>query len=169
MEALRDRLPGGKQSLVHAAMNSLALAHPKIRRVAFSRQALFIGLAICAVWVFFVTMHIDISERWSNPRVDYDSGGPDTRPQPKRLPQHNVLPQMADRIPCFGPRGKLLGKSPDDDLVESEFDDRTQLALFLGTPRSRLVLAPGLSLLTSGVVQATPCRSLVPLRLLDST
>ncbi|KAK3987317.1 hypothetical protein QBC44DRAFT_121177 [Cladorrhinum sp. PSN332] len=123
MEAFRDRMPGGKQSLVSAAMNSLALAHPKIRRVAFSRQALFIGLAICAVWIFFVSMRIDVSERWSNlGRPDPDL--PDTRPQPKRMPQHNVLPQLADRIACYGPRGKLLGKSPDDDLIESEFDDR---------------------------------------------
>ncbi|KAK4641452.1 hypothetical protein QC761_501780 [Podospora bellae-mahoneyi] len=99
-------------------MNRLALAHPKIRRLAFSRQALFVGLAICFVWFVTVSMRNDVSEHWSRLGLQL----PDLRKQPQRMPTHNVLPPLAPRIPCYGPRGHLLGHSPDDDLVEKEID-----------------------------------------------
>lgn len=99
-------------------MNRLALAHPRIRRLACSRQALFVAIAVCIFWFVGVSMRNDVSSQWSKLGLQL----PDLRKQPQRMPTHNVLPPLAERIACYGPRGKLLGESPDDDLVEKEID-----------------------------------------------
>ncbi|KAH6623108.1 hypothetical protein F5144DRAFT_496876 [Chaetomium tenue] len=96
-------------------MNRLGLAGAKCRRL-FTRQTLLIALALCIVWILGVQFRGDITQQWS------DLGLPDTRKRPERMPTHNVLPPLAERVACHGPRGHLLGQSPDDDLVESEVD-----------------------------------------------
>lgn len=67
----------------------------------------------------------DVSERIT----ELGNQIPDFREQPKRMPTHNVLPPLAERVACHGPRGHLLGQSPDDDLEETELNGRTQLSL----------------------------------------
>lgn len=49
---------------------------------------------------------------------------PEFGAQPKRMPTHNVLPPLAERVACYGPRGRLLGESPDDDLETSVINGR---------------------------------------------
>ena len=100
-------------------MNRLALAGAKCRRL-FTRQTLLIALALCIVWFLGMHFRTDISEQWS----ELGTQLPDLRKQPQRMPTHNVLPPLAERVLCHGPRGHLLGQSPDDDLVERELDGR---------------------------------------------
>jgi biotin synthase len=107
-------------------MSRLALACGKARRL-FTRQTLIIAFAICLVWFIGIQFRRDISEQWT----ELGNQLPDlpnlkTSPPPKRIPTHNVLPPLAERQLCHGPRGHLLGKSPDDDLVERELDGRMQ-------------------------------------------
>ena len=100
-------------------MNRLALGGSKFRRL-LTRQTLFITLALCAIWFLGVQFRGDATQHWS----ELGNHFPDLRKQPKRMPTHNVLPPLNDRIACHGPRGHLLGQSPDDDLVERELDGR---------------------------------------------
>ena len=100
-------------------MNRLALAGPRLRRL-FTRQTLFIAVAVCIVWFVGTQYRGEVSQHWS----DLGNHFPDLRQQPKRMPTDNVLPPLADRVRCHGPRGHLLGQSPDDDLVERELDGR---------------------------------------------
>ncbi|KAG7284987.1 hypothetical protein NEMBOFW57_009605 [Staphylotrichum longicolle] len=98
-------------------MNRLALAGPRLRRL-FTRQTLFVAVAVCIVWFVGTQFRGEVSQHWS----DLGNHFPDLRQQPKRMPTDNVLPPLADRVRCHGPRGLLLGQSPDDDLVERELD-----------------------------------------------
>lgn len=101
-------------------MNRLTpLVGPKLRRL-LTRQTLFVGLAICVLWFLVVLLRGDASDHLSRLGIHL----PDTREQPLRMPTHNILPPLADRVPCYGPRGRLLGNSPDDDLEEREMDGR---------------------------------------------
>lgn len=100
-------------------MNRLALAGPRLRRL-FTRQTLFVAVAVCIVWFVGTQFRGEVSQHWS----DLGNHFPDLRQQPKRMPTDNVLPPLADRVLCHGPRGQLLGQSPDDDLVERELDGR---------------------------------------------
>jgi biotin synthase len=100
-------------------MNRLALASPRLRRF-MNRQTLFVAVAVCTVWFLGVQFRGDASQHWS----ELGNNIPDLREQPKRMPTDNVLPPLADRVPCHGPRGYLLGQSKDDDLEERELDGR---------------------------------------------
>jgi hypothetical protein len=118
-------------------MNSLALAGAKCRRLV-TRQTLLISLAICIVWLLGMRFRGDISHQWSQmgkqaPEVVPETvpevvpevvDEPDLRIPPKRMPTQNILKPLSERVPCHGPRGHLLGKSPDDDLEERELDGR---------------------------------------------
>lgn len=101
-------------------MNRLALAGGKLRRL-FTRQFLFVGLAICIVWFFAVQLRGDVSMHL--PRLGIQMPSKEEE-KVKRMPTHNVLPPLDERVPCYGPRGRLLGQSPDDDLDERELDRR---------------------------------------------
>jgi biotin synthase len=100
-------------------MNRLKLASPKLRRF-LNRQSLIVAVAIFTLWFLIVQFRGDISQQWSQLGVQY----PDARDPPRRMPTHNILPKLPERIMCYGPRGYLLGKSPDDDLMEREMDGR---------------------------------------------
>lgn len=102
-------------------MNRLALAGAKCRRLV-TRQTVSISLAICIVWFFILQFRGDISHQWT----ELGNHIPDLRTPPKRMPTHNILPPLSERVLCHGPRGHLLGKSVDDDLVERELDGRKQ-------------------------------------------
>jgi len=98
-------------------MNRLALAGAKCRRL-ITRQTILIALGICLVWVVALQFRGDISEQWT----ELGNKMPDMREKPRRMPTHNVLPPLSERVACLGPRGHLLGQSPDDDLVARELD-----------------------------------------------
>ncbi|KAK4120618.1 hypothetical protein N657DRAFT_665986 [Parathielavia appendiculata] len=105
-------------------MNGLTVAGAKYRRLV-TRQTLFIALSVCTIWFFGMQFRSDISQRWSGtgeqlPEVEDER--PDLRTPPKRMPTHNILPPLSERVLCHGPRGHLLGKSRDDDLEERELD-----------------------------------------------
>jgi hypothetical protein len=100
-------------------MNRLALAGAKSRRL-FTRQVLFVGLAVCIVWYLAVQYRGDVQQRWS----ELELPEAPVRTPPRRMPTDNVLPELAKRGACYGPRGRLLGESPDDDLVSRELDGR---------------------------------------------
>lgn len=40
----------------------------------------------------------------------------------KRMPNVEPMPPLQDRVPCYGPRGKLLSASPDDELRSVELN-----------------------------------------------
>lgn len=111
-------------------MNCLGLGGGKSRRL-FTRQTLLIAIAVCIVWAVWLQFSNDLSQHWSDlgPGPSASEGGKNYN-GPKRMPTHNVLPPMAERIACHGPRGHLLGQSRDDDLQESELDGRKHI-----TPR----------------------------------
>ncbi|KAL2151029.1 hypothetical protein VTH82DRAFT_6127 [Thermothelomyces myriococcoides] len=98
-------------------MGALGLAGARSRRL-FTRQTLFIALAICILWGLTVQFGGDVSERLTQ----LENQLPDFRKGTKRMPTHNVLPPLAERVACYGPRGLLLGESPDDDLQTSEIN-----------------------------------------------
>lgn len=104
-------------------MSRLTLAGTKVRRL-FTRQTLLIAFAICIVWLIALQFRRDISEQWTE--LGNHLPTLQQRPPPKRMPTHNVLPPLSERQLCYGPRGHLLGQSPDDDLVERELDGRMQ-------------------------------------------
>ncbi|KAL2266785.1 hypothetical protein VTJ83DRAFT_6137 [Remersonia thermophila] len=108
----------------------------------FSRPTLFLALAICLVWFLGVQFSADVSRQWSNlgaklgsepgssgpasdpaPEPTRPPPGPSLPPPPERIPTVNVLPPLKGRrVLCRGPRGHLLGESPEDDLVERELE-----------------------------------------------
>ncbi|GAB1318050.1 Glycosyltransferase Family 34 [Madurella fahalii] len=96
-------------------MNCLALAG---HRRFFNRQVLFVGLAICVLWFLVVQLRGDAAQQWSRLGIHL----PDSREQPQRMPTENILPPLAKRVSCYGPRGHLLGNSSDDDLLETEMN-----------------------------------------------
>ncbi|KAK3346906.1 hypothetical protein B0T25DRAFT_592906 [Lasiosphaeria hispida] len=101
-------------------MNRLAPAWPKIRRIAYSRQALVTGIALVAFWIICLQLSLSMSQ-WTTPlgfiRV------PGFRKAPKRMTSaYNTPSPLAERVACIGSRGLLLSKSPDDDLKETELD-----------------------------------------------
>lgn len=102
-------------------MNRVALGGAKFRRL-INRQTLFVGLAVCLLWFLAVQIRGDSPQHWSKLGVQL----PDLRKKPQRMPTHNVLPPLPERVPCHGPRGRLLGESPDDDLVDREIEGRTR-------------------------------------------
>jgi hypothetical protein len=111
---------GGNSSMA-ARMNRLGLAGAKFRRF-FTRQTLFVAFAICLVWYLGMQFRND-SQHWSHLGSDEH---PDLRTPPRRMPTHNVLPSLSERVLCHGPRGHLLGQSHDDDLRSRELDGRTK-------------------------------------------
>ncbi|KAL2021862.1 hypothetical protein VTK56DRAFT_6457 [Thermocarpiscus australiensis] len=97
-------------------MNRLPMAGAKLRRLV-NRQTLLGLVAICIIWVLAVQFRGGVSEHWSQLGVL-----PNMRKPPPRMPTYNVLPPLAERVACYGPRGLLLGESPDDELEEKEMD-----------------------------------------------
>lgn len=117
-------LPGGKSSSP-AGMNRLTVSGAKVRRLV-TRQVLFGGLAICVVWFLALQYrrHDDTKE-WNNPQPQPQPQLQDLRTPPRRMPTHNVLPELGKRKACHGPRGRLMGENPDDELVEEDKNGRT--------------------------------------------
>ncbi|KAL2258550.1 hypothetical protein VTK26DRAFT_8107 [Humicola hyalothermophila] len=103
-------------------MSRLSLGGPRVRRL-FTRQGLYIAVAMCALWLLAVHLRGSAGEHWSELAMRLPGADkPDPRTPPKRMPTHNVLPALAKRELCYGPRGHLLGKSSDDDLEDRELD-----------------------------------------------
>lgn len=100
-------------------MKTLGLSGAGSRRL-FTRQTFLIALAICIIWGLAIQFSGDVSQQWSQLKNHM----PNFSGQPKRMPTHNVLPPLAERVACYGPRGLLLGESPDDDLEASVIDGR---------------------------------------------
>ncbi|KAL2132085.1 hypothetical protein VTI74DRAFT_4238 [Chaetomium olivicolor] len=102
-------------------MDRFALSGARLRRL-FTRQTLFIALSICIVYYLIFELPDGPSHLAPHQWTKLGKGLADLRNSPKRMPTHNVLPPLAERVACHGPRGHLLGQSPDDDLVEQELD-----------------------------------------------
>lgn len=100
-------------------MNSLSIAGARVRRYC-TRQTLFVAFAICAVW-FLGSQFRRETRYWSPLREK-----PDMRPQPRRMPTHQLLPPLLPPVACHGPRGHLLNQSKDDELLSRELDGRTK-------------------------------------------
>lgn len=101
----------------NSAANHIAPVWPRVRRLLFSRQALVVAIAFGATWV--LCLQLSLFSSWGAP-LGFEI--PDLRPGPKRMTsEYNTLPLLPERIPCYGPRGRLLSESPDDELLEEEF------------------------------------------------
>lgn len=79
-----------------------------------SRLALaVIALCVSTMLVFYALPH----SRWKYPPLqrfeDYLR---------QRMPAPEPLVPLADRVPCYGPRGKVLSASPDDELRSVELN-----------------------------------------------
>lgn len=100
-------------------MKTLGLPGTGGRRF-LTRQTLVIAAAVCIIWVLAIQFRGDVSQQWTQLKNHM----PEFGAQPKRMPTHNVLPPLAERVACYGPRGRLLGESPDDDLETSVINGR---------------------------------------------
>ncbi|KAK3386111.1 hypothetical protein B0H63DRAFT_450096 [Podospora didyma] len=111
-------------------MSRLSVAWNRLRRMLHNRQALFFLFIVCAVWILTVQWRSPTSSRWSSTLSNSLTEslnniippGPDTRVPPRRMSSNNTLPPLEKRVFCYGPRGHLLGQSPEDDLKEIELE-----------------------------------------------
>ena len=89
----------------------------KFRRIIFARQFL---IPVAVVYLFLFLTLGPWSPRWAS------SFSPFTEPPkkgPVRQPTNfKPLPRLQERVPCYGPRGKFLSRSPDDELKEEKLD-----------------------------------------------
>lgn len=109
-----------------AAANRLAPAWPRIRRFSTSRQAVVLLIALVIAWLVCLQLSL-LSSEWTS-SLSFISI-PGFRKSPRRMTSaYNTLPPLAERIPCYGPRGHLLSESPDDELDEVELSQRTGAA-----------------------------------------
>lgn len=89
----------------------------KFRRIIFTRQVL---IPVAAVYLFLFLILGPWSPRWAS------SFSPFTEP-PKKGPIRQSTnfkppPPLQGRVPCYGPRGQFLSRSPDDELKEEKLD-----------------------------------------------
>ncbi|KAH8890330.1 hypothetical protein GQ53DRAFT_174618 [Thozetella sp. PMI_491] len=87
--------------------NRRARVRPRLRRLLSNRCLLLASFALFLVCL--ATFSSTPSYEWPAPLQFFDFG-------PERMAGVEVLPPLAERVPCFGPRNKLLSSSPDDDL-----------------------------------------------------
>ena len=89
----------------------------KFRRIIFTRQVL---IPAAVVYLFPFLILGPWSPRWAS------SFSPFTE-EPKKLPLRQATnfkppPPLQERVPCYGPRGQFLSRSPDDQLKEEKLD-----------------------------------------------
>lgn len=137
------------------ASATVAPAWPTIRRIATSRHAVVPVVLLVIVWLAIVQLNLD----WSSASLVTIPGF--GRSHKRMTSAHNTLPPLAKRVPCYGPRGRLLSESPDDDLEEVELSIRTR--------RSHLRAQELAILLTRKTPQHTRCLLLAPTKRWVST
>lgn len=101
------------------SMSAFGSSRTKLRRLIFSRQS-FIALLLVHTVLF---ISLGRSSQWSS-HIPLLSKPPAVAPE--RMTNTPPLPPLSKRIPCYGPRGKLLSNSPDDALDEVELKIRMQ-------------------------------------------
>ncbi|KAL1845333.1 hypothetical protein VTK73DRAFT_658 [Phialemonium thermophilum] len=75
--------------------------------------ALVLSLSVLSVLVFFVLL----PSEWQDVVLPLHR-----QPAPRRMPVAQPLPPLPDRVPCYGPRRRLLSESPDDELRSAHLD-----------------------------------------------
>jgi len=112
----------GLDTLGTGATHRITPAWPRLRRSLLSRQALVFAITLAALWL--LCLQLSLFSSWGAP-LGFISI-PELRNGPKRMtPAYNIVPPLAAPVACFGPRGRLLSESPDDDILEEEFSIRT--------------------------------------------
>ncbi|KAK4215564.1 hypothetical protein QBC37DRAFT_281327 [Rhypophila decipiens] len=96
-------------------MGALVSARTKFRRVLFTRQSI-----IAVILVYLVVAFIFLNPSAISWKLNLYETPPAIGP--RRMTNNPPFPALSRRIPCIGPRGKLLSQSPDDDLEEVTLD-----------------------------------------------
>lgn len=102
------------------ASATVAPAWPTMRRIATSRHTVVPVVLLVVVWLAIAQLNLE----WSTASLVSIPGF--GRSHKRMTSAHNTLPPLAKRVPCYGPRGRLLSESPDDDLEELELSIRTK-------------------------------------------
>ncbi|KAK3312858.1 hypothetical protein B0H66DRAFT_485505 [Apodospora peruviana] len=98
-------------------MGVLAPVGNRLRRILFNRNV-FIGLVIVYGLMF---IFLSPSSPWAYEVRFFGQNNLQTSAASssrRRMTNHPPLPALKPRVPCYGPRGKLLSESPDDELEE---------------------------------------------------
>ncbi|KAK0630473.1 hypothetical protein B0T17DRAFT_490451 [Bombardia bombarda] len=89
----------------------------KLRRLVWNRQVLIAVVLVYAI--IFLTF--SRWSRWTLPLPYFSNLAPSPSP-PRRMTNNPPVSPLPERVPCFGPRGQFLSRSPDDDVREAKLN-----------------------------------------------